>query len=407
MKRSPLNVLLVEDDEDDYVITRELFSEIRGGNYVLEWARTYGSGLEAIRRQAHDVYLLDYRLGERTGLELLREVTDWSRPVIMLTGSLGPSAGIDVEAIRAGATDYLVKGKTDATLLERSIRYALERSRLYEAEQLARAKAEMAARAKSQFLATMSHEIRTPLNAIIGYTELLGLNIAGPLTEQQQQYLARIEASSQHLLGLISDALDFSKIEAGQMTVESARARAKDALAAALVLVTPQAAARDLLLTTRCTCAPGALYVGDEERVKQILVNLLSNAIKFTEPGGCVTVTCGTRSRVDRDVPLMGDGPWVYVSVEDTGIGIARNQLKRIFEPFVQADMSLTRTRHGTGLGLPISRRLARLMGGAITVRSRLGAGSTFTLWLPAAFDTQALRLHDESVRRDVERDVT
>ena len=384
MSRSPLNVLLVEDDEDDYVITRELFSEMKGGGYALEWAPTYRAALEAIQRQRHDVYLLDYRLGEHSGLDLLREVTDWVRPVIMLTGSGGSgSPGLDIEVIRAGAADYLVKGKIDAALLERSIRYALERTQLYEAERRARARAEVAARAKSQFLAMMSHEIRTPLNAIIGYTELMELGLAGPLTEQQRQHLARIGASSQHLLGLINDVLDFSKIEAGQMAVGSARANAKDALTAAHILVAPQAAARGLSLTTRCTCAPGVLYAGDEERVKQILVNLLSNAIKFTEPGGCVTVTCGTRSSVERDVAVTGDGPWVYVSVEDTGIGIARNQLKRIFEPFVQADMSLTRRRRGTGLGLAISQRLAWLMGGALTVRSRLGAGSTFTLWLP------------------------
>jgi signal transduction histidine kinase len=126
-------------------------------------------------------------------------------------------------------------------------------------------------------------------------------------------------------------------------------------------------------------------YRGDEGRVKQILVNLLSNAVKFTEPGGRITVSCGVTEHPDPAAALDGDGPWMFICVEDTGIGISAERLAAVWDPFVQGDMGHTRTHGGTGLGLTISRRLARLLGGNVSARSEAGAGSAFFLWLPAA----------------------
>ncbi|MEJ7812010.1 MAG: ATP-binding protein [Gemmatimonadaceae bacterium] len=247
----------------------------------------------------------------------------------------------------------------------------------------ARLAAEAANQSKSEFLATMSHELRTPLNAILGYTELLELNLAGPLTDRQRAYLERTRASGKHLLGLIDEVLDLAKVEAGQLVVARVEARVERALEAALSLVRPQAAARGLGLATPCEVA-GVSYVGDEARVRQILVNLLSNAVKFTPPGGHITIRCGAVPQGGAGTHLHGDGPWVFVRVEDTGIGIPHDQLEAIFEPFVQVETGRTRTQGGTGLGLAIGRRLARLMGGDLTAESALGRGSAFTLWLPA-----------------------
>jgi signal transduction histidine kinase len=237
---------------------------------------------------------------------------------------------------------------------------------------------------KSQFLATMSHEIRTPINAIIGYAELLDLEIAGTLTDAQRAQLARIRASGRHLVGLIDDVLDLSKVEAGQMAVERSPATAGAAVDTALSFVRPQAAAKAIKLATACQGNRNAPYVGDQARVQQILINLLSNAVKFTPSDGHVSVRCGTND-VGPAHATNGDGGWTYFSVEDTGIGIPEDKIESIFQPFTQVESGYTRTHGGTGLGLTISRRLARLMGGDLTVDSREGEGSRFTLWLPAS----------------------
>jgi signal transduction histidine kinase len=254
--------------------------------------------------------------------------------------------------------------------------------RTEEAER-ARAEADHANRAKSAFLANMSHELRTPINAVIGYAQLLEMGVTGPVTVQQQAQLERIRSSSAHLLTLINDILDLAKVEAGHMTVEHEREPVAGAVSEALALVEVQAAAGDLDIENECREAQSA-YVGDRDRVRQIIVNLLSNAVKFTAPGGRITVRCGTTDRPEPAAQVVGEGPWTSIAVEDTGIGIAPDQLPRMFQPFVQADDGHTRTRGGTGLGLTISRQLARLMGGDLTVTSREGKGSCFTLWLPA-----------------------
>jgi signal transduction histidine kinase len=270
---------------------------------------------------------------------------------------------------------------------------ALERARLFAAERTARADAERARRraeeasaAKGQFLATMSHEIRTPINAALGYAELLALGVAGPVTDQQRDYLARLQASSRHLLGLVNEVLDHAKAEAGEMSVAREPAMTGEAVAAALAIALPQAEAKGIRLVDARAGGAGVAYVGDEVRVRQILVNLLVNAVKFTPPGGRVTVTCDTVV----DGGPSGDGPRATLRVEDTGVGIAADAQERIFAPFHQVDGGRTRAHGGTGLGLTISRRLARLMGGDLTVESRPDAGSTFTLWLPAAVDAAA-----------------
>ncbi|HEX2093930.1 MAG TPA: ATP-binding protein [Longimicrobiaceae bacterium] len=242
--------------------------------------------------------------------------------------------------------------------------------------------AEAASVEKSRFLATMSHEIRTPINAVLGYADLLDLGIGGPLTDAQRGYLDRVRASGRHLLALIEDVLDFARVEGGRLAMQPRRFPAAQAAEAALMLLRPQAEARGLSL--ELLCGPEVEYWGDETRVQQILANLIGNATKFTEPGGTIRVTCGD-PRPDPEAELRGPGPWTCIRVEDSGIGIPADRLTAVFEPFVQVDNALTRVHQGTGLGLAISRRLARLMGGDLTVRSREGAGSVFTLWLPAS----------------------
>ena len=258
------------------------------------------------------------------------------------------------------------------------------------AAEAAREAAVANASARTEFLATISHEIRTPVNAILGYHELLELEIGGPLTEAQRSYIDRASAGGRHLLAIIDEVLDFARLEADRVNVGRSAFRIETVVRDALALVAPQARQRRLEISTAGAAGmePIAAWA-DASRVRQILVNLLSNAIKFTEARdgspGRLTVSIGETDRPPGDADVSGSGPWAYVRVEDTGPGIPPNRLEAIFEPFVQADMSLTRRHGGTGLGLAISRRLARLMGGDLVARSEVGVGSAFLLWLPAA----------------------
>jgi PAS domain S-box-containing protein len=233
--------------------------------------------------------------------------------------------------------------------------------------------AEEATRAKSAFLAVMSHELRTPLNAIGGYVQLLEMGIQGPVNTAQADALAKVARSQRHLLRLINDILNLARVEAGRLDYDIQRVVLRDVVDAMLPMVEPQLATRHLRFEVD---VPSELAVlGDRERIEQILLNLLSNAIKFTAPDGQVSVSAHDGS--------SGDDGRVHLLVRDTGTGIAPERLAQVFEPFVQVDVSHTRRAQGTGLGLTISRDLARGMGGDLIVESEKGVGSTFTLTLP------------------------
>src|SRR5205814_1357167 len=261
---------------------------------------------------------------------------------------------------------------------------AQERAQQLAFEREARLEAEAASKAKSEFLAIMSHELRTPLNAVLGYSELMEMGISGPITDKMREQIARIRISATHLLSLVNDILDLAKVEAGRLQVTSGPASAAGTVAAALALIQPQAAARNLELELLPLPEPNPIYRGDDERARQILVNLLSNAVKFTPPGGTITVQIGQSQAPDPETKLQPKRSYVSFRVTDTGTGIPQEKLISIFDPFVQAQSGHARPREGSGLGLTISRRLARLMGGDLTVKSEVGKGSTFTLWLPA-----------------------
>jgi signal transduction histidine kinase len=300
--------------------------------------------------------------------------------------------GTVMAELRIVATDWDGTEVSIVTLRDVTDRKkAEERERQLARAHAARAEAEAANQAKSEFLAVMSHELRTPLNAVLGYAELLDLGLAGPLTAEQRQQLGRISASGRHLLGLVNEVLDLAKVESRQLVVENSSRCVADAVGAAVMLVQPQAEERGHTIDASGAIDAEHRYVGDEDRVRQILVNLLSNAVKFTDPGGKIVVSVDRCADV-RSAALERNGKeWICLSVRDSGRGIAPEDQEAVFAPFVQTQRGHTRGQDGSGLGLTISRRLARLMDGDITLKSAPGTGSTFTLWLPAAEGRDAL----------------
>jgi signal transduction histidine kinase len=247
---------------------------------------------------------------------------------------------------------------------------AIQNARLFREIADKSAQLEVANRHKSEFLANMSHELRTPLNAVIGFSEVLLEEMFGGLNDKQTEYLQDILSSGRHLLSLINDILDLSKIEAGRMELELAAFELPPALENALTLVRERASRHGIGLHLAVDPQLGAI-VGDERKIKQVLLNLLSNAVKFTPEGGQVAVRA---SRADGSVEI---------SVSDTGIGIAAEDREAIFEEFRQVGSDYARKREGTGLGLALARRFVELHGGRLWVKSEVGKGSTFTFSLP------------------------
>jgi signal transduction histidine kinase/ActR/RegA family two-component response regulator len=300
-----------------------------------------------------------------------------ARPVLELAAAARRAEGGDY----AGRVQP--RGGDEIGLLARAFNQmaaAIERDvgeRRRHAEELARAReaAEAANRAKSAFLANMSHELRTPMNAVIGYSEMLEEELQEAGHEQYLADLRKVHAAGKHLLALINDVLDLSKIESGRMDLHLERFDLRAQLEEALATVRPLVEANGNTLAASLEGDLGAMHA-DLTKLRQALFNLLSNAAKFTR-GGSVTLEARREARAG--------GDWIALCVRDTGIGIPADKLEHIFDEFTQAEEHTARDFGGTGLGLAISRRFCRMMGGDVTVQSRPGQGSSFTIELPAS----------------------
>jgi len=254
---------------------------------------------------------------------------------------------------------------------------AIQNARLFHEIEDKSRQLEAANRHKSEFLANMSHELRTPLNAIIGFSEVLAEQMFGDVNDKQMEYLKDIHSSGQHLLALINDVLDLSKIEAGKMELDLSCFDLGLLLEHSATLVRERAQRHGLSLELDVGDGLGE-WVADARKVKQIVVNLLSNAVKFTPNGGSVSVRARHLNGVDGRA-----GDWAEVSVTDTGVGIASEDQAMVFEEFRQAGGDVLRKAEGTGLGLALVKRFVELHGGAVTLDSAPGHGSTFRFTLP------------------------
>ncbi len=367
-EQAPLRLLVVDDDlVDRMTVVRGLRSE--GVRAEFAEAEDRRSAVEMLHQEPFDCVFLDFNLPDGNGLQMLREVRGAGIriPIVMLTGQ--GDEQLAVELMKAGASDYLPKNVMSPERLAQSLRSVL---RVYSAEMKVRAleeAREAALAARSRFYAAMSHELRTPINAILGYNDLLLASVYGPLTEAQTASLERAQRAVRHLLELVNDVLDLSKLEAGKMELHMEEVSVPALIEDLFATIRPLAMEHGCELGFAVEECPEAI-VTDPRRVRQILLNLLSNAIKYGA-GDPVRVRCtGT-----------AEGG-VMVEVTDQGRGIPAEDLTRIFEEFVQ----LRETREGgTGLGLPISKRLAELLQGRLEAESQVGEGSTFRLILPPA----------------------
>jgi signal transduction histidine kinase len=377
---SAISVLLVEDDDDDFVLVQDLFAEM-GERYRLQRVASYDDAVKLDDR--YDVCLLDYRLGAHDGLELMRDLRrlGFRCPMILLTGQDDDT--IDRMAMRAGAADYLIKGQINPQNLERSIRYSIqerqsqeERVRLAR-EQIAREQAEAANRAKDEFLAVLSHELRTPLNAMLGWVRLLKSNRNSD--EIFNKAVESIERSALTQTKFVEDLLDVTRIANGSVRLTKRPFTLNQVVQASVDGIRPVAEAKSIRLDYTAENSDLAVFA-DSERIQQIVNNLLSNAVKFTEEGGEI------------ELKLVRAGEDAVISVRDSGQGIAPEFLPRVFERYKQANNSTTNRKGGLGLGLAIVKHLTELHGGTITADSDgEGKGSTFTVRLPLAEGTAAL----------------
>jgi len=398
--KQPVRILLIDDDEDDYLQTKDVIEDIEGKTYELQWVNSFEEGRRWIKKQEHDVGLVDYRLGPKIGLDLIREAVNegCDFPLILLTGLKDEKIDADAEA--AGAADYLIKGMVNPEMLDRAIRYSMAQAKVLRqikemnaelenrvrkrTEQLATLNADLQQskvqltqalakerelnELKSRFVTTASHEFRTPLATILSSVSLIGRYLTEEEAPKREKHIHRIKSAVSNLTTILNDFLSLAKLEEGRILPQPEWVNPSDLINQIAEEMRTIAKEGQQIIVALPETTPD-IFV-DPTLFKNVLINLLSNSIKYSSPGQAIEV----RFTADHDL--------VQLSFRDYGIGIARDEQTHIFQRFFRAGNAAN--IQGTGLGLNITRKYVHLMHGEISFTSSLNEGTTFIVKLPA-----------------------
>lgn len=360
-------ILLVDDDEDDYLIVRKLLHKVPDGNFKLDWVKSYGQAIEAISQGGHDAYLIDYRLGGHSGLELLTEMAIWERsePFVILTGA--GDRHIEQRAMDMGVADYLVKGTFDAELLSRVLRYALQRK--YLEEQRVQHLMEIN-RSKDEFISLASHQLRTPATVVKQYVAMVLGGYAGDVPELQRDMLTKAYESNELQLSIVNDLLHVAAIDAGRVKLQKGLIDIVELVERLLEEQKTKFDAREQTVKLHKPNQPLQLEA-DELKLRMVLDNLVDNASKYSDPGSVITVRITATKKL------------AQVTVSDQGVGIKIADMDKLFQKFSRVDNRLSTEVGGSGLGLYWAKQIIDLHDGQINVKSEPAVGSTFLVRLP------------------------
>ena len=392
-----LNILIIDDDEVDRMAVSRALKSASVPTKLSE-ASDYSEAIEILEKNDFDCIFVDYLLPGKDGLAVVQDIraSGSKVPLIVLTGQGDEQTA--VELMKAGASDYIAKSRITPDLLSATLRNVI---RIYEAElqielfnkqlresnellkkknkeleekreqiHIQNLKLLEASETKSKFLATMSHELRTPLNAIMAFSQMLQRKNKGNFSSSQVDMIERIHGNGKNLLALINDILDFSKIEAGGLKLYPEEFDLSQLINTTTDELRSLRSQKQLDVKVEINLE-NTKTVNDRNRVRQILVNLISNAIKFTDEG-MILIEASEISESH-----------LVITVKDTGIGISKDDVKHIFEPFRQINQTISRKYAGTGLGLAITQSLVKMMNGKVSVESKVDRGSTFIVDLP------------------------
>lgn len=363
IEKKNIRVLLVEDDEDDYLITKEILSGIKYTKYILDWVDNYETAIQSVQQSRHDVYLIDYRLGAHDGLELIRNCNSqgYNYPFIILTGQSDYQT--DLNAMQAGATDYLIKGRFDEILLERSIRYAIEQKKTE--QQL-----NTAILTKDKFFSIIAHDLKGPFNALLGFSELLLKEYDNRDPEENKEMIKHIYNSSIHGFDLLNNLLEWARSQTGRIEFEPQDFSLNDLIRENILLISDAAYKKNIEVQNEIT--EYMLAFADRRMINTVVRNLISNALKFTKPGGKIILS------------HKKENQFIEVTVTDTGVGIKGENISKLFRLEESISTPGTDKEQGTGLGLILCKEFIEKNGGKIWLESEYGKGSKFKFTIPA-----------------------
>lgn len=375
-----IKVLLVDDDEDDYLILKSIFSKIPHSPFVVQWSNTFEEARDLVKSSDFDIFLIDYRLGAHTGLELLEIAVPSKRsePFLLLTGA--GDTDIERQSMQLAAADYLVKGAIEPNTLARALYYALgrkqiESNRLQHYIELNKA--------KDEFISLASHQLRTPATGVKQYLGMVLQDMAGEVPETQRTLLEKAYESNERQLAIVSDLLKVAQVDAGKVHI---RQQPIDLVPLLKDVAKEQAetyASRQQKLIVEAIDDPLVADV-DQAKIRMVFENLIDNASKYSEADTTVTVR------------LVREGEWVKVAILDQGVGIDPSDADKLFEKFSRIHNHLSTKVGGTGLGLYWANNIITLHGGMIKVTSVAGEGSTFSVYIPKSSGTASKEQSNE-----------